>query len=249
MISERPLPPITMNTPDLLLDTVETAMIEGRINLDFDLAPMAVTIKRVPSPLFVRQEGWLPTETLLAVAAAFPLEEGECVRIGGLPPHEQASEGATIRWSGDRAREITVTKATFLGPGNDENRRLALQCGPVLQTWDRDFTEATEAGVVRSLCRGLRWDKRQAAAGPTIDDEGNIFIPMGMMKADGTYYQRSYKLKYHPRSCVWTERIYWRFSLGGVMHEFPEVAQQVRAFFDRLPPRQKARALAMMLAA
>jgi hypothetical protein len=193
----------------------------------------------------------LPTETLLATAAAFPLEEGESVRISGLPPHYCASEGATILWTGARAREITVSKGDYLWVAFDDYRRLELECGPGLRTMNCDFE--IEKGIadrlVWSLCRQLRAYKRLAAAGATIDGKGNIRIPRGMMKVDGSYYDYSHDLKYHPRSYVWTEDNYWRFNFGGIMHKYPEVAHLVSGFFDGLSPRRKARVLAMAMAA
>jgi len=94
-------------------------------------------------------------------------------------------------------------------------------------------------------------DKRLAAAGPDIDEDGLIRIPAGMARADGTFYEYPIELIYRPRLCAWSERG-WdhpRFGLGGMMKRFPEAAALARGFFDRLPPRQKARALAMAMAA
>jgi len=158
------------------------------------------------------------------------------------------SEGAQILWSGDRAREITVFRASSCTEYR-KYRELHLCCdiGVVSPSWILD--EATDDFWVRALCEHLREEKQKAAAGPTIDENGRIRIPMGMARADGTFFEYPVELIYRPRLCVWTERNYWRFNIGGMMHTYPEVAHMVRGFFDRLSPRRKARALAMAMAA
>jgi hypothetical protein len=227
-----------------------TFPIDVRTDLAGARASMSVAIKRDPNTHGIGEKRRLSNETLLAIAAAFPLEQGDSIFIGGIRRGGWKSEGATICWTGDRAREITVTRAT-VHPNQSKHRKVCLCCDNGIFSVDCRLDEATDARWVRIMVDDFRRYKRLAAAGPDIDEDGLIRIPIGLPRADGTFYEYPIELIYRPRLCAWSERgwNYPRFSISGMMNRFPEAAALARGFFDRLPPRQKARALAMAMAA
>jgi len=228
-------------------ETAKTATIDGCIDLDGTRAPVNAAIIRDPSTTAIPNLRRLSTQTLLAVAGAYPLKEGESIHIGGLLPHSRSSEMATITWTGKRGRKITVERASS-GQRGWTDRLLHLECKIGVRTLDYPLEKATDGYVVRTICLELQRKENLAAAGPIMDDRGNILIPQGAVTPDGRYYPYQAALQYRPRLFAWHDG-YQLYNIGQLMKVDPKLGKMARGFFDALPPRQKARALALAIAA
>jgi len=232
-------------------DGIETVTIDGRIDLAGTRAPLSVTLKREAIPGKDRR---ISNGKLLRVAAAYPLEEGESIEISD----SSCQAEAWITRTGESSREIVVSEDAVQGAG--ENRYLRLKCDIGLYTEYSSLNRATDGRAVLKHCLALREMKRLAAAGPTIDEQGNLRIPKGTARASGTPYDLSYEFEYRPRLFAWDEvanggypDLGGRYTFGELTAAFPVVAPLVaplaHAFFAALPEKQKARILARELAA
>jgi hypothetical protein len=230
-------------------ETAKTATIDGCIDLDGTRAPVNAAIIRDPSTTGIPNMCRLSTQTLLAVAAAYPLEPGDRVCIGGLPLFRRSSERAVIEWGGERGRLIMVVKDPS-APRHGNDRLLSLECFYGISTLAYPLEVATDDRVVRTLCLELRkrksaWAERE----PTLDGQGNILIPRGAVKRDGTEYLKQYKLVFRPRLFAWDYGTYRRYSIGQLMKMDPKLGELAKEVFDALPPREKARVLGLTMAA